>query len=835
MKNKILHKIITSVAATLLFVGGVVSISSCGKPSFVDYTHNGAVKLKLDYKNHNFFDDGIGQVTVFSYIDGDTTHFKCTYGDTATTLKSRYYGIDTPESTGAIQPYGKQASNFTHEKLANAAENGTIVVSSPFSTSEDGSAGRYGKPETDSTGSRYLSLIWINETVKNAPVESLVLLNLWIVQEGLSWAKNTAEVPAYRDTFSNAQNQAEAFKLKLWSGQDDPLFNYGEYETTSLYDIKQEILEFFKDHDHVNKFHGANIRFTGVVAGYSDHVLYVQERYIFDKETGEPVDPEDMDQEHPEKYIDEWAGINIFCGMSGVSASYTEVGTYLEICGTASDSENFGFQVAGCIFPPSLNYTENDCKVLLTAEQNDGVHALKTFTYTAAQLDQNIKAGNFENLYCRTVITDDLVCNDAYVNDKGDEATVYYGDHEFNSYVPFSYLGNQDDPGDSWMYDYKLIGRTYKAAGVMSYHKSSSGNISYQLIACGHNDLLSQTPTKGTVTAEPYTVEEMVNDGNYIKDVTYYALGKVGQLVEDDSLTVSEAYDIANAIPGTEGKTDSDYLVKGTVKTIDTEWDAGYKNLSYTITDGTKNLKVYRSKASGIDGSKIKVNDSVYVKGNLQKYTYSSGGVSLQVGNGVTYDGDDPNFVSFTLTDGVNTVYVNGALINSNDPEYVAKVKARIIAGSTVKIHGRPVAEGGKVNLTAAAIDEAYLHGQYIDDPLRISEANTIALALRESDIANKKYYASADQYYIEGTVKSVTEAYDASSKRISFIITDGVNDYLITGSKMGTNPYDPDKKPFDYNLIQAGTYVKVVSKLLNDKGTPTTYYNGCQVVDVAV
>ena len=50
----------------------------------------------------------------------------------------------------------------------------------------------------------------------------------------------------------------------------------------------------------------------------------------------------------------------------------------------------------------------------------------------------------------------------------------------------------------------------------------------------------------------------------------------------------------------------------------------------------------------------------------------------------------------------------------------------------------------------------------------------------------------------------------------------------------MGTNPSDPDKKPFDYNLIEAGAFVKVVSKLLNDKGTPTTYYNGCQVVDIA-
>ena len=171
-------KLIKFITVAAMFVG-VGSLGACGPQGdgSIDYVHNGSVKLKLDYKDHDFFEDGIGQVTVLTYIDGDTTHFNNVYGDKSTTLKSRYYGIDTPESTGAVQPFGKKASHFTEEKLRNAAANGTIVVSSPFSTAEDGGKGVYDKPKTDSTGSRYLSLVWINETVKNAPVESLVLLN----------------------------------------------------------------------------------------------------------------------------------------------------------------------------------------------------------------------------------------------------------------------------------------------------------------------------------------------------------------------------------------------------------------------------------------------------------------------------------------------------------------------------------------------------------------------------------------------------------------------------------------------------------------------------------
>ena len=67
----------------------------------------------------------------------------------------------------------------------------------------------------------------------------------------------------------------------------------------------------------------------------------------------------------------------------------------------------------------------------------------------------------------------------------------------------------------------------------------------------------------------------------------------------------------------------------------------------------------------------------------------------------------------------------------------------------------------------------------------------------------------------------------------MSFVITDGINDYLVYGARMGTNPADPDKSPFDYADIIAGTHVKVAAKLINDKGTPTTYTTGCQVVAV--
>ena len=98
---------------------------------------------------------------------------------------------------------------------------------------------------------------------------------------------------------------------------------------------------------------------------------------------------------------------------------------------------------------------DDNCKVILTAEQNDGVHTLQSFDYTASELNANvtkltkdIKDKNQDlnfDLFCRTNITDELVCSNAYLNGAGDELTLNFKDVDFTAYVPFGYHGNPDD------------------------------------------------------------------------------------------------------------------------------------------------------------------------------------------------------------------------------------------------------------------------------------------------------------------------------------------------------------------------------------------------------
>ena len=428
---------------------------------FHDYVKDGSVKLGLDYKNHEFFTDGIEQVTLLTPIDGDTAHFKTGNG---TTLKARFYGIDTPESTGKVQEWGVPASNFTKKKLQNADKNGTIVISSPQA--------EYGKPDPDSTGSRYVSLVWINEEKKNASLDELYLLNLWIVQEGLSMKKNVSDIKDYEASFDSAEAQAKVYKKNMWSGEKDELFNYDTgYLDVSLLDIKREVEKSIIDQSYKNPYDNMKVRFTGVVSSYSDGTLYVQEFY-----------PKDDD--HPEE--GEWAGINIFCGMSEIPTKFTTPNTYLQVYGLCKDSETFGFQITDTQGKwKAYAAGEEDCKVLLKASENIDEHSLYTFHYTIAELNQAVKDNNCESLFCSVSVTGSLTCTSCYVSD--DRAlTLNFKESDFGVYIPYAYHGDQTDATTKvirWDTEEQFLGKKFHITdGTYAWHRTTSGKVKYQII-----------------------------------------------------------------------------------------------------------------------------------------------------------------------------------------------------------------------------------------------------------------------------------------------------------------------------------------------------------------
>lgn len=201
--------------------------SSSNATCVTDIDYTAQCKLTLDYKGHSFIDDGIGLVKLYENIDGDTTHFymcDSTGAVTSSIIRSRYLCIDTPESTGKIQEWGKAASKFTASQINSAK---TIVLSSDAAT--------YGKAKADSTGSRYLSYIWVSDK-ENPELTDFRLLNLLIVQNGYSTTKSATDT-MYYDYFYKADKEAQCAQLHIWSKSPDPDFNYNSATETTLQDI----------------------------------------------------------------------------------------------------------------------------------------------------------------------------------------------------------------------------------------------------------------------------------------------------------------------------------------------------------------------------------------------------------------------------------------------------------------------------------------------------------------------------------------------------------------------------------------------------------------------
>lgn len=207
-----LKKTFITLGLGTLVLGGLsfTTLASCSSDDGVDYVSQ--TKLDVDYKGKNFIRDGIGKVTLRQGIDGDTAHF---YDDNGTTIiKGRFIGVDTPESTGQLQPWGHGAKVFTTEKLKNAK---TIVLESEDPT----------KPaEKDSTGTRYKCFVWVSD-VENGDITTFKMINLWLVQEGWSAGKGISG-SKYANTFTEADLQAQKEKLHIWSDGKDPDFNYAD-------------------------------------------------------------------------------------------------------------------------------------------------------------------------------------------------------------------------------------------------------------------------------------------------------------------------------------------------------------------------------------------------------------------------------------------------------------------------------------------------------------------------------------------------------------------------------------------------------------------------------
>lgn len=316
------------LSLVLLVICILVScLVACGEtePEFIDY----ASQVKLNK------DSGAAwaEVTVKSFIDGDTTHFYVPSSVVSSgVLKARYISVNTPESTGQIEEWGKAASKYTKSKLNQ--ENVSIIIESDTATWN-----------TDSTGDRYVVWVWY----KTPDMEDYRCLNIELLQEGLAMASNS-EDNRYGATCMKAIDQAKAFQKHIYSDDIDPDFYYGSSIPITLKELKTNIDEY------LNK----TICFDGVVVAKYSNTAYIE---AYDEET------------------DRYYAIPVYEGFKFAGSKLLAVGNRVRIIGNVQYYENGGtYQISDLKYFP-MDPTADGSIVLL--EKN---HGFEYKEITAAEL-----------------------------------------------------------------------------------------------------------------------------------------------------------------------------------------------------------------------------------------------------------------------------------------------------------------------------------------------------------------------------------------------------------------------------------------------------------------
>lgn len=290
---KVFQRIVSLlVCLCVLLVSGCGGTTRSGEDSGAQQgTEEGAQAEHTDYVASLKFDPSTEtakqEVTVKAFVDGDTVHFHVPSTVISSgVLKARFLAVNTPESTGKIEEYGKKASDFTREKLSAAA---SIIVESESA-----------QWNPDSTGDRYLVWVWY----RTSDSEEYRNLNLEILQNGLAIANSTAN-NRYGETCMAALNQAKAEMLNVYSGQPDPDFYYGDAVELTLMELRSNI----------EAYNGKKVAFNGVITLNASNTVYVE---AYDAET------------------DLYCGISVYYGygLSGDGLEILSVGNEVRIVGT---------------------------------------------------------------------------------------------------------------------------------------------------------------------------------------------------------------------------------------------------------------------------------------------------------------------------------------------------------------------------------------------------------------------------------------------------------------------------------------------------------------------
>ena len=317
--------------------------------------------------------------TVKTYVDGDTTHFHVPEDVIeGGVLKARYLAINTPESTGKIEEYGKKASEFTRAKLSSAV---SIILESD----DD-------KWNRDSTDSRYLDWVWYKES-EDGEYRNL---NLEILQNGLAVASSTGN-NRYGSVCLSALAQARAEKLNVYSGEKDPDFYYGDAVELTLRELRL----------NVSDYTNTKVAFEGVITRNDGRSVYIED---YDSDSGL------------------YFGMTVYYGfgLSGAGLSIISVGNRARIVGTVQYYEaGDSYQVSGLTYRQMKPDDPNNIKKISDGHKPAfALVSAEKFASGMVTLEDGGKEYRFAELSLYTSVSmEDLTVKSIYTTSSDDSSS----------------------------------------------------------------------------------------------------------------------------------------------------------------------------------------------------------------------------------------------------------------------------------------------------------------------------------------------------------------------------------------------------------------------------
>lgn len=293
------------------------SASGKGVKTDLDFRRSGIEQMrapnKFDSKGKKVADTN----AFVNYVDGDTTHvetFNLQY-----TVKIRYLGIDTPESTSEIEEWGLSASYFNKYIYSGDAEywnyvsntfssrdaeslkagaTSIILVSQEAAVNSDnltvddlkiGSDEEGTYHATTDSNQRNLAYVWY-ATVQNPTKNDFRCLNLEMVYEGYSFGVGSRESTSdyYFKMFDAANLSAQINRRHIYSSMSDD--NYYYYDTKGVNDLtlkelyqtaqKDATIGYLPISDFANK--KTLYRITGYVSRKVGTSFYMQDKIEYD-------------------------------------------------------------------------------------------------------------------------------------------------------------------------------------------------------------------------------------------------------------------------------------------------------------------------------------------------------------------------------------------------------------------------------------------------------------------------------------------------------------------------------------------------------------------------